>query len=99
MNVGREEPNFVADTELDSFMLCIVVPGLGVLCAFDVLDKGFVVLDTTLCKFICSWGVVGGQVTGGLEDLEFGMIAVVCKERGALDSSLPGIVVCKLGEG
>jgi len=97
--LGRDirggEPNFIANRELDTFVLGVIIAGLVVLCGLDILDLVGMVRSESFCE---SFGC-GNRYRGGTEvDREPGMESVIGIKRRTIDRRLMRIVVRKLGK-
>ena len=104
-DVGGQQPDFVADGEFDPLVLGIVKAGLSVLCLFDVVNQGIVMLSKALREVFCRGELYRrlGRIAMGRiaieTDIKFRMIAVVGIERRASCSGLISVVVREFRKG
>src|SRR5277367_3909667 len=96
-DVGGGKPNFVADRELDTFVLGVVVTGLLILRGLDTFDEIVMVGSKGLSESFSGRNRRRGR--GTEVDREHGMEAVVGIERRTVDRGLMRVVVRKLSEG
>jgi hypothetical protein len=96
MDIRREKPNFIPDSEFDALVLGVVIPCLGVLSGLDILDEGIVVSFELLC-ILLGGGILGVDVDAKM-DAELGMVTVGGKEWRTFDRGLKSIIIGKLSE-
>ena len=98
--LGRDvrggKPNFVADRELDTFVLGVVVTGLLILCGLDTFDEIVVMRSKGFRESFSGRNRRRGR--GTEIDRELWMKAVVGIERRTVDRGLMRVVVRKFGE-
>src|SRR5277367_930724 len=95
-NIRGGKPNFIADRELDMFVLGVVVTGLLILCGLDTFDEIVVMRSKGFHESFSGRNRQRGRTE---VDRELGMEAVVGIEWRTVDRGLMRIVVRKLSEG
>ena len=95
VDVRRKEPYLVANGELDSLVLGVVILGLLILSGFDMLDKIVMEVPEFLgeCLRGRNWDIVTSEVDG-----KGGMVAVIGVEGRTIDAGLVGVVIGRLGD-
>jgi len=80
-DMSRVKPYLVTNVKFNTFVVCVVVTGLVVLCSFDILDKGVVKAVDLFSQLLGSWNIGWDQSGGRSEiDIEPWVMSVVCVE-------------------
>ena len=95
VDVRRKEPYLVANGELDSLVLGVVILGLLILSGFDAFDEIVMEVAELLSERLRgrNWEIVASEIDG-----KGGMISVIGVEGGAIDAGLVGVVIGELGD-
>src|SRR5271169_4278102 len=94
-NIRGGKPNFIADRELDTLVLGVVVTGLLILCGLDTFDDIVMVGSKGFSESFSGRNRRRGRTE---VDHELWMKAVVGIERRTVDRGLMRVVVRKFGE-